>query len=386
MVAAAGALQEAPRRGPLARTGPAAGSLNVLLLGATGVMGRRAATELIRTGHLKKMTIAARNRGSLDNLAGLLRGSVDVRVDGFDLLAEDPERHFAGHDIVISAAGPGYLLEERCVGAAISAGVDYVSLNDDLGPAQSAASRDDEARSNGLTIISGAGMAPGISNLLVALAARRLDEVQEIEISVGASSADAGGAATELHFLAMLGAGDFAESREARSPHPVYFPDPVGWVETFGVDHPEEIALRAGHPSLQAFRFRVGLVEKAVMDTVRAGAAAGLGSSERGRRLLLKAARPVRPLLQAMSPGSSPWTALRVDVRGRKGSRTSTVSYAVVDRLANLASIPLIRCASLAQGRGLGVTSFDELGDAEVLLGDIAARGIRFGELEPHSL
>ena len=360
--------------------------MNVLLVGATGAMGRRAATELIRTGDLERLTIAARNRGSLDNLAGLLRGSVDVRVDECDLLAEDLTAHFAGHDVVLSAAGPGYLLEDRCVEAAIAAGVDYISLNDDLDPAQSAAARDQEARSRGVTIVSGAGMAPGISNLLVALAARRLDEVQEVEISVGASSADSGGPATELHFLAMLGAGHFAESREARSPHPVYFPDPVGWVETFGVEHPEELALRAAHPSLQAFRFRVGLVEKAVMDTVRAGAAAGLGSSERGRRVLLKAARPLRPLLQAMSPGSSPWTALRVDVRGTKGSRTSTVSYAVVDRLTNLASIPLVRCASLVRGRGLGVTSLDQLGDAEELLGDIAARGIRFGELEPHSL
>lgn len=360
--------------------------MKVLLLGATGAMGRRAATELIRTGGLERLTVAARSRGSLDNLAGLLRGSVDVPVDDFDLLAEDPVSHFEGHDVVISAAGPGYLLEERCVRAAISARVDYISLNDDLGPAQSAAALGEDARDSGITVVSGAGLAPGISNLLVALAGRRLDEVHEIEISVGASSADSGGPATELHFLAMLATGNFADSREARSPHPVYLPDPVGWVETFGVDHPEEIALRAAYPSLQAFRFRVGLIEKAVMDTVRAGAAAGLGSTERGRRALLRAARPLRPLLQAISPGSSPWTALRVDVRGTKGARTSTVSYAVVDRLTNLASIPLVRCASLVRGRGLGVTSFDQLGDAEGLLGDIATRGIRFGELEPHSL
>ncbi|MFP5351749.1 MAG: saccharopine dehydrogenase family protein [Actinomycetota bacterium] len=360
--------------------------MKVLLLGATGAMGRRAATELIREGGLERLTIAARARGPLENLGGLLSGSVDVRVDDFDLLAEDPAAHFSGHDIVISAAGPGYLLEERCVKAAIDARVDYVSLNDDTIAAELMSALDQEARRNEVTVVSGAGMAPGISNLLVALAARRLDEVQEVEISVGASSADAGGPATELHFLAMLGAGDFADSREARSPHPVYLPDPVGWVETFGVDHPEELALRSAYPALQAFRFRVGLVEKAVMDTVRAAAASGLGSTERRRRFLLTAARPLRPLLHAMSPGSTPWTAIRIDVRGTTGSRTRTVTYAVVDRLANLASIPLIRAASLVRGRGSGVTSIDRLSDAEELLADIAARGIRFGELEPHSL
>lgn len=360
--------------------------MKVLLLGATGAMGRRTATELIRRGGLERLTIAARDRGHLESLSGLIRGSVEVGVDALDLSADDPAAHFRGHDIVISAAGPGYLLEERCVRAAISAGVDYVSLSDDQAPARSVASMGEEALAAGVTVVSGAGVAPGISNLLVALAARRLDEVREVEICVGASSADSGGQATELHFLAMLGSSDFAESRQARSPHPVYFPDPVGWVETFGVDHPEEIVVRAAYPSLQAFRFRVGLVEKAVMDTVRAGAAAGFGSSERKRHLMLKAARPLRPLLEAMSPGSGPWTAMRVDVRGTKGARTSTVSYAVVDRLANLASIPLVRCASLVSGRSAGVTSLDQLGDAEELLSDIAARGIRFGELEPHNL
>lgn len=360
--------------------------MKVLLLGATGAMGRRVATELIRMGNLTHLTVAARNGDALDRVAGLLRGSVDVRTDDFDLTAGDAASHLEGHDLVLSAAGPGYALEETSVEAAIAAGVDYISLNDDLAPARAAVHLHEAALDKGITIVSGCGMAPGISNLLVALAAQQLDEVHEVEIAVGASSADAGGLGTDLHFVALFGAGDFRTSKEARSPHPVYFPDPVGWVETFGCDHPEELAVRAEYSSLQGFRFRVGLVEKAVMDTVRAGAAAGLGSSERKRRALLGAARPLRPLLQAMSPGSAPWTALRVDVRGTRGARSATISYAVVDRLANLASIPLVRCSSLLAGRGLGVTSPERLAEPDIILAGIAARGVRFGELEPHSL
>src|SRR5688500_2124025 len=119
--------------------------MKALLLGATGAMGRRAATELIRAGGLERLTISARDRGALDNLAGLLRGSVDVQIDDFDLLTGEPAGHFQGHDLVISAAGPGYLLEDRSVRAAISAGVDYISLNDDLTPAQTVAALDEEA-------------------------------------------------------------------------------------------------------------------------------------------------------------------------------------------------------------------------------------------------
>lgn len=360
--------------------------MRILLLGATGAIGRRVATELIRAGGVDDLTIAARDRKALDGVAGLLRGAIDVRVDAFDLTSSGTATHFAGHDVVVSAAGPGYLLEERCVEAAISAGVHYISLNDDMTPARKAADLSDRARDKGVAIVSGCGMAPGISNLLVELATRRLDEVHEVEIAVGASSADAAGPATDMHFISMFGRGDSSDSKEARSPHPVYFPDPVGWVETFGCDHPEEIAIRSAHPSMQAVRFRAGLVEKAVMDTVRAGAAVGLTSSERRRKSWLKAARPLRPLLQAISPGSAPWTALRVDVRGKKGPRARTISFAVVDRLVNLASIPLVLGTSLLDGSRPGVTSPERLGDSEEMLSGIARRGIRFGELEPHSL
>lgn len=360
--------------------------MKVLLLGATGIVGRRVATELIRTGALERLVLAARDEAALESLAGLLRGSTEVTIDAFDLLAEGAAAHLRGHDVVVSCAGPGYLLEERCVDAAIEAGVDYVSLNDDDAPARAIAGRHDEARDRGVTIVSGCGVAPGLSNLLVALASKKLERIQEVEVSVGASSADPAGPAADLHFVKMFEPGGPREDKKARSPHPVYFPDPVGWIETFGCEHPEEIAIRDAHPSLEAFRFRIGLGEKAVMDTVRAGAAAGLASTERRRRSWLRAARPLRPLLEAISPGSKGWTALRVDVRGTSAQRRMTISYGVVDRLVNLASIPLVLCALSLPTGGRGVIAPDGLADPADMLSSVAQRGVRFAELEPHTL
>lgn len=358
--------------------------MNVLLLGATGVTGRRTAIELMRHGRLDRLTLAGRDLRALENIAKLLHGSTTIEVDAFDLISDEVVPHFRGHHVVVSCAGPGYELEERSIDAAIVAGTHYVSLNDDDRPGRAVALRDEEARARGVTIVSGCGLAPGISNLLVALASKDLDEVSEVEVSAAGSSADPAGPATDLHFVYMLQNGG-SEQRDGRSPHPVYFPEPVGWVETFACDHPEEVSLRALYPTLETFRFRVGLAEKAVMDTVRAGAAAGLASTDRRRRSWLKAARPLRPLLQAISPGSGAWTALRVDVHGTKSGRTRTISYGVVDRLVNLASIPLVLCALSLADAPRGVTSIERVGEPAETLKKIATRGIRFGELEPHA-
>lgn len=354
-------------------------------------MGRRTAAELLRHPEVELLTLAGREPQSLERMAERLRGRAEVRTAPFDITADALAPHFGEHDRVLSCAGPGYQLEEACVDAALEAGVDYLSLNDDLGAARSVRERHQQAIGQRIKIVSGCGVAPGLSDLMVALAARELDQIEEVEISVAASSADSGGKASDLHFIAMLdtAARDGVEQSEegARAPHLVYFPDPVGWIETFPCGHPERLNLADVHPGLDAFKFRIGLAEKAVMDVVRAGIASRLTSGELRRRLWLTSSRPVRPLLEKLSPKAAPWTAVRVDVRGRSDSRSKTVSYAVVDHLVNLASIPLAQAAvDLPVEEPFGVVSAGQVFDPRAFLSKVASRGLTFARLEPHSL
>lgn len=320
-----------------------------------------------------------------------MRGRAEIDTASFEITAELVAEHAQGHDRIVSCAGPGYRLEAASVEGAVEAGVDYLSLNDDLSAAREARGRHGRALDKQVTILSGCGAAPGLSDLLVALAAEGLDEVTEIEISFAASSADGGGEATDLHFVAMLdrAARDGSDEAEegARAPHPVYFPDPVGWIETFPCGHPEQLSVARNYPALSAFRFRIGLAEKAVMDVVRAGIAARLTSGELRRQLWLKSAAPVRPVLEKLSPKAAPWTALRIDVRGRAGGRSKTISYGVVDHLVNLASIPLAQAAvERPTGEPLGVVSPEQVFEPRSFLRKVAARGLTFARLEPHDL
>ena len=362
--------------------------MNVLLLGASGAIGRRTAAELVRSPEIDRLTLAGRDRAVLRSLSDRLRGRATVDLDAFDILEPNLSRHMSGRDVVVSCAGPGVELELPCVDAAIATGTRYVSLNDDVEPARALPGRDEHAKTTGATIVSGCGAAPGISNLLVALAAADLDSVEEIEVSFAASSVDGGGPAGDMHFIELLdrAARERDSREEGGSPHPVYFPEPVGWVETFACDHPEELSVLSEDGDARSFRFRIGLGEKAVMDIVRAAVAARLTGGDLRRRVWLKAAAPLRPVLEKATPGVAAWTALRTDVRGHAAGKSRTVTLGVVDHLANLASIPLAHAALSVSSLGPGVFTPNRAFPPRPFLRALAARGIRFARLEPQAL
>lgn len=173
--------------------------------------------------------------------------------------------------------------------------------------------------------------------------------------------------------------------RAGTSPRLVYFPDPVGWVETFRSGHPEITTLPKTYPGLRSLRYRLGLTERAAMDVVRAATASGLLATEKQRARMLKMAEPMQPVLEMLPPRGAPWTAARVDVRGQSQGRSTTISLAVVDHLSNLAAVPVV-CAALEVASGqapTGVMVPEKAFDAASFLRTIGERGIRVARLDP---
>ena len=365
--------------------------MRVLVAGVAGAIGRRVAGELAREPSLDRLVVTARSKEDADRVASLL-GSDRVAGEALDLRDSHRFVQLARDvDIVVCAAGPHYRFEIDAVRAAIDAGTHYISLNDDQSATDRVTSLNDAARDAGITVVSGCGISPGLTNLLVALAAKEIDEVEEIDVALAASSADTPGTGTQLHFFAQMsepaaGISDHSTQvvRAGTSPRLIYFPDPVGWVETFRSGHPEVSTLPVEYPGLGSLRYRVGLTERAAMDVVRASAAAGLLKTESGRVRMLKMADPMRPVIEMLPPRGAPWTAARVDVRGPSGGRLSTVSLAVVDHLANLATVPLV-CGALqvvAGGVPTGIVVPERAFQAGAFLEKIASRGIRVARLD----
>jgi hypothetical protein len=230
---------------------------------------------------------------------------------------------------------------------------------------------------------------------LVARARTRVGEIGEVGIALAASAAESTGTASALHLAHSLASealeidsGQEVAARAGSNPRRVYFPDPVGWVETFRVGHPEIAHLRRRYPDAQTIGFRIGLTEKAVMDVVRASAAARLLGSEAKRQTWLRLTSPMRPFFSSLPPRGSRWSALRVDVWGTNGG-AQEMSLGAADHIANLAAIPLALAAvELGSGaaRRPGVLAPDEAFDAGSMLRAITQRGVRIAVLEPEML
>jgi saccharopine dehydrogenase-like NADP-dependent oxidoreductase len=365
--------------------------MKVLLLGASGTVGRRAARELIDEPDVDELVLGGRNEELLETVASTSPKTSVLATD----LEKEPLSGLDRFDVICSCMGPTYLFEVACVDAAIGAGVHYVSLCDDGWIIDDVLHRDEAARDAGVAIVPGCGLSPGITNLLVAHAEREVGTIDEVLISLAVSSADAHGDASALHLLAALSKparflSDGVPGSEpgGSGPRLIYFPEPVGWVETFHSDHPEVRTLTRNRPDLRTLSFRIGLAERAAMDALRLSVLVGVGRSEAARRTWLELVRPLRGVLEQLPPRAAPWTAARVDVWGSSRSARSNLSFAVVDHLPNLAGVPVARTA-VALGHGSippGVHPPDVALGRTKLLSELLRTGIRIAKLEPQEV
>jgi len=369
--------------------------VRALLLGATGAIGRTVAAELARSTEVERLCLAGRNEARLAWLLDVLSGDPS-RISAHALDLHDHalrDRRFKewAPDLVISCVGPAEQLELPGARAAVGVGASWLSSANDYAAAEAVPSLDAEAVAAGVTVVSGCGLSPGLTNLLAALAAQELDEVEEIEIATARSARDPAGEAALAQLLIGLSgpAPSISDGRRTGEPGPkashlVYFPEPVGWVETFAGASPEVTTLLSRWPGLRLLRWRVGLVEKPAMDALRL--LAGGPWTSRFANWGSVGSRALQGALGAWPSAGPAWSAARVDVRGRAGAHPRSISLGVVDHLVNLTALPLVAAATeLSAGRTEpGVRAPERAFDPKSLLARIGRRGVRIARLEPY--
>jgi lysine 6-dehydrogenase len=156
--------------------------MRVLLLGGGGAMGAMAARFIAQTPGVPMVTIADRRLASALATAEDLAGS-GAHVKALELDVDDHASLTAaidGHDLVVNTVGPFYRFGLPILSAVIAAGRHYIDICDDWEPTIEMLALHDEAQAKGSICIVGAGASPGASNLLAVLAARELDEVDDV--------------------------------------------------------------------------------------------------------------------------------------------------------------------------------------------------------------
>jgi hypothetical protein len=326
--------------------------LRVAVIGA-GAVGARCARQLVSSPEVATVVVRDPNDAtarhlveSLGSGAGVDPGSPGDPVDA---------------DVVVLAGPVGTQADQAA--AFMRSGQHVVTTSDSVDEVTRLLAFDDEATERDVTVVAGAGFAPGLTDLLAAHAASWFEQVLEVHV---AKLGTGGPACARAHHRALRSeAVDWRDGGWIRRPggsgrELVWFPDPLAARDCYRAAAPDALLLVPALSGVQRVTSRVAAT----------------------RRDRLTAALPMlrRPHADG-GPGG-----VRVEVRGTIGQGHEVVVLGAMDRPA-VAAGAVAAVAAVALGRGearrRGVAGMAELFDPLPMLSDLAVRGVRCARFDP---
>jgi hypothetical protein len=380
--------------------------MHVAVLGAPGVRGRRVVRDLLERPQVTGVTLVGPQERDLSRLVGALDPR-RVSAAPVPLTVEGIAGAFAAADVAVGAldleTGPGGSQTEAeltALEAALSAGIAYVTACEHPAILDRMLSPRYAGTQVGHPVIVGMSWTPGVSNLLVQAAAKRLDTVRSVRIAWCTSRYDEGADGLERLLTGWSGEavairdGEAVTCSPGARPEDVFFPEPVGWQRVHTVRGAEVATLPGRFPGLDSMVVQGGmagasassLMQMVARSQAFSGPAGAVGRSLRGtaRRKLQVLTRGLALGLGPLAPPATGWSGLRVDVAGRRSGAQRTETFGIVDHLANLESGPLVVATLMAgQGEsiGRGVVAPEAAFVAERFVAALAERGIRVAHL-----
>lgn len=327
--------------------------MRVVLLGA-GAVGARAARQLLSSpdAGVEQLTVVDVNERHAAAVCASLGDTSRVGT-------WDPEALAPG-DVVVLAGPTGH---RRRAEEALERNAHVVSAADDVEQVRALLGLDPEARERGVSVVVGAGFAPGMACVLARHAATSFDAVDEIHV---AKSGTGGPACARAHHQALGSwAIDWRDGAWQRRPggsgrELAWFPDPVGGQDCYRAALPDSLLLVPAFPGVRRVTARM--------------------SATRRDRLTTKL-----PMLRPPHPEGA-IGAIRVEVRGRRGSGRDVRVLGAIDRPAIAAGAVLAVAAQWAvenSFRRTGAGGLGELLDDPVpFLSELARRGVRAAVFE----
>jgi hypothetical protein len=321
----------------------------VLLVGL-GDVGIRAARQLVETDGVDRLLLAGhRNRGVAE-----LAESLGDRAEASDFRPGDPLPEV---DAVACALPDD--LDVKVVTTAVEQGIAVASCADAAPTIDRLRPLADAARSRGVTVALGCGLAPGLSDVLARHAAEAFDEVDEIAVARFGCAGPASVATVRAERSSP--ARDWYDGSWRMTARPaeeiVWFPEPIGARDCRTVT--------AGAALL--------------VDAFPGVPCVGVWLGEPHRR---------RFGMRRRVGDEGEWGATRVEVYGRRGRERDVVVYGVIERTAVAAGTVLALSAAQLCGAGgatmhrPGVHGLAALVAPVPFLAELSARGVRVAIFE----
>jgi len=325
----------------------------------------------------------------------------DLDADKTDKLAEEYGDKFYGRavnamnhtelvellrefDVAMGYIGPFYFFENRIIRACIEAKTNYVSIADDYDSYLAAEKLSDKAKDAGVTIISGLGNSPGITNILAKKGYLSMDTPEKINVHwTGGSDEDIGPANVKhvMHIFAgeTLQWIDGKETwvKTGRGRKVVEFPEPIGIQPVYYTGHAESVSIPRNLKGLQEVTLHGGSQPKWVSVFARTVGELGLTTTHNKRELLTKALSPIMGLFSV--GGTADKSVFRIDCYGKHKGKEKHNYYTGVGHIAEITSMPCVEGAMmLARGeiKQHGVFAAEAVFDPDDFLPRIAKRGV----------
>ena len=239
----------------------------IAVIGGAGDMARVAARTFLSLIGDCRLVLADYKREKADQAAASL-GSPAVEAAFVDIYDPGVLREvIRGCDLVANCTGPYYRTGRPVLEACIDEKVDYIDLGDDEESALELLALHDRAEEAGITALICCGVAPGLVNVVVRDCARRLDEVEDVDIAWVTGSTppkegeEKGGAAVFEHMIhACMGEcgtirnGERVDIPSFRIGHLLEFPPPLGTCKLFELGHAEIATLPRFLPGVKNVR------------------------------------------------------------------------------------------------------------------------------------
>ena len=221
-----------------------------------GQMGRSALSILMAHDPRSTFMACDRSRASVDGAVAL----DPSRVSGWvgDVVAD--ALSFDGVDVVLNLAGPFFVGSDAVARAAMSQGVPYVDVGDDVECTDAILALHEEAKRAGVSLITGAGLSPGVSNWMASRLLAEHPDADGVQVAWVVHETDPGGLAPLRHMLHMAvspcpvlrdGLWENSPGFVASTAGRFQFPEPLGEVEAYDTAHPEPRTLARQFPQLR---------------------------------------------------------------------------------------------------------------------------------------
>lgn len=242
----------------------------MLILGGYGNFGKRISRSLARDRQIAVM-IAGRNSENADALAKTITEDIaNSAVRGYPLDIQSAEfvtrLRNSGARLVIHTSGPFQGQDYGVAQACIEAGIDYIDLADDRRFVSGIGQLADQARENGVLVISGASSVPGLSSAVIDQFLPRFTRLRSIRHNIAPGNQAERGEATVMAILSYTGqpfkrwqGGHWVTVHGWQDIHRRRYPEPIGSRWLASCDIPDLALFPQRYPAVEDVVFHAGL-------------------------------------------------------------------------------------------------------------------------------